>query len=201
MANNADFAVGFAIDCETSGINFNSVNHDITEDYQSVAWGIVAFDSTTFKELDSLYVEIKWDKVSIWSNKAEKVHGLTREYLDENGVSGEEAAALIGEFILQYLHPDDPIVALGANVARFDIPFLRKLLHENGLTFKFAHRSLDTFSLCLPTVGGYSSDEYFEILGIEREVPHNALSDARAALAVFRKISKAWKKAMAAASA
>lgn len=190
----AQFDVVFAVDCETSGLNYKSDN--ITNNYQSVSWGIIAADAETFETIDKLYVEIKHDKSKyMWDYKAEKVHGLTRDYLEENGLSEEEAAAEIGEFILDHTGSvDEPIVLLGHNVATFDLLFLKKLLKGNGLPFKFAHRSLDSFSLSMATVKEYNSDDLFHAFGLGERGDHNALEDAENALEVFRQVNLIWKK-------
>lgn len=187
------FDVVFAVDCETSGLNYKS--SDITTNYQSISWGIIAANPETFETIDELYVEIKHDGSKyMWDYRAEKVHGLTRDYLDENGLCEEDAAATIGEFILDHIGSvTAPVVLLGHNVATFDLLFLKKLLRNNGLDFKFAHRSLDTFSLSMATVKEYNSDDLFEAFGLDERKEHNALEDAHHALEVFRQVNLIWK--------
>lgn len=183
-------SVIFAIDCETSGMKFGAL--DPSEGYQSISWGIVASNTETFKAIDSLYVEIKWDGVSGWSSKAESVHGLSKEHLEQNGMTKEEAAVKIVEFFMKHDPELKHLLFLGHNVRAFDIPFMRRLLDDVDLKLDIAHRSLDTLSLSMGTVMAQSSDELFETLGIKRKEPHNALSDALAALAVYRKIRSIW---------
>lgn len=181
----------FAIDCETSGMNFKT--HDPSVGYQAVSFGVVASDLETFKPKAKLYVEIKWDGVSGWEYKAEKIHGLTKTHLEENGVTKEEAALLLTEFFLDNLpEGKNSIMLLGHNVRAFDIYFLRQLFDEFNIPLKFAHRTLDTLSLGIGTVRSKDSNELFDVLNIKREEPHNALSDALAALKVYRIISTLW---------
>jgi len=181
-----------AVDCETSGMNYD--HDDVSVNYQSLSWGLVVSDITTFKPIDELYVEIKWNGKSRWEGKAERIHGMSREYLDKNGVTEEEAAEKIGIFIYEHFGIDTPIVLCGHNVQVFDRYFLKKLLHSHGLEFKFAHRGLDTFSLSMATVKEYNSDDLFEAVGLSKRGAHNALDDAKYALETYRRINKLWKK-------
>jgi oligoribonuclease (3'-5' exoribonuclease) len=189
--NGAELSVIFATDCETSGMSFTS--NDPSDGFQSVAWGIVAADAKTFKEIDQLYLEIKWDGVSGWNWKAEQIHGLSKEHLEKHGVSKQEAAEMIAEFIYKYVEPEQAVTLLGQNVARFDLVFLRKLMHECDLPIKFSHRQIDSFSIGFATLGAFSSDHLFEILNIKRPNPHNALADARASLKSIRYIHEIFK--------
>lgn len=179
-----------AIDCETSGLSFDQEANDITKGFQSVSWGIIVSDVKTLKPIDSLYVEIQWNGVDQWTNKAEKVHGLSREYLAENGVTEEQAAEEIAAMIADHFDPEDSIVCLGHNVARFDIPFLKKLLFKYGFEFKFAHRCIDTCGMGIVLLGAYDSQQIFDKLGIKRGEVHNALEDIQATLKAARMIKK-----------
>ena len=188
-----EYDVIFAVDCETSGMNFK--DFDLTKNYQSVSWGIIASDAKTYETIDELYVEIQHNPKFKWEMNAEKIHGLSREHLNEHGMSDEQAAAEIGGFILDNNGGDfkKPIVLLGHNVATFDLPFLRKLLHGNGLPLKFAHRSVDTFSISGVTVQEYNSDDLFSAFGCNTRDCHNALDDARMALHVAKSVTMLWK--------
>lgn len=187
-----EFDIVFAVDCETSGINYKS--DDLTSNYQSISWGIIATSQKDFKVIDKLYVEIQHDdSIFLWDWKAEKIHGLSRDHLSKHGETAEDAAAIIGEFFLK--HNDGikkPIVLLGHNVAVFDRPFLKKLMHTHGLDFKFAHRCLDTFSLSMGTVKEFNSDDLFSRFGMPLRKEHNALDDAECALKVYRYVSNIW---------
>lgn len=197
MAKRGKFDVVFAVDCETSGINYERGKcRNVTTNYQSISWGIIAARADNFKKIDEMYVEIQYNpKKYLWDTRAENVHGLSKDYLKENGETEEDAAAMIGEFIAEYLDDlNKPIVLLGHNVATFDKLFLEKLLHGNDLPFKFAHRSLDTFSLSMATVKEYNSDDLFDAFGLDERGYHNALDDADNALQVFRKVNLIWDK-------
>lgn len=178
------------IDCETSGLNFDHSNPDITDGYQSVSWGLIVSNLKTMKPIDELYVEIKWDGESLWHHKAEKTHGLSKAYLEKHGLDGEDAAIEIAQFIGSHFDVDETIVCMGHNVARFDIPFLKKLLIKHGFPFSISHRCLDSSSLAAMTIGTFTSQEMFDVLGINRGDVHNALEDSRATLEACRIIRK-----------
>jgi oligoribonuclease (3'-5' exoribonuclease) len=194
MNNYGELKVFFAVDCETSGINFTS--NDITEGYQSIAWGVIAVDAKTFNPIDKIYLEIKWDGVSEWSNQAERVHGLTKSHLEENGVDKSVAADTLIQFIYDHIEPEDSIILLGQNVARFHLPFLRKLFEEHGYSVKFSQRQIDSFTIGFVTLDCLNSDHLFQTLGVKRKPSHNALSDAEAFLKSVRLIRKIFKDAI-----
>jgi DNA polymerase III epsilon subunit-like protein len=178
------------IDCETTGLNFDSASQDITDGYQSISWGLIVSDLKTMKPLDELYVEIKWDGQSKWHWKAEKTHGLSKDYLEKNGMDEEEAAVTIAQFIASHFEVDDPIICMGINVSRFDIPFLKKLLVKFDFPFSFSHRCIEVSSLALMVIGTFTSQQLFDELGIKRGDVHNALEDSRATLKAARILRK-----------
>lgn len=184
------------IDCETTGLNFDHSNPDITDGYQSISWGMMVSDMKTMKPLDELYVEIKWDGESKWHHKAEKVHGLSKAYLEKNGMDSEDAAIEIAQFIGAHFGVSETIVCMGHNVARFDIPFLKKLLLKYDFPFSFSHRCLDSSSLAAMTLGTFTSQGMFDELGIERGDVHNALEDSRATLQACRIIRKMFESGL-----
>jgi DNA polymerase III epsilon subunit-like protein len=181
-----------AIDTETSGINFDSAI--VADGYQIVSIGLIVADAQTFAPIEELYLLIKWNGLSKWSDKAESIHGLSKKYLEEHGLSEEEAAMKIGLFIDKHFGIDNALNLLGHNVVTFDMPFFRQFLERNGLPFKFAHRHCDTFSLSMGTVKAYDSNELFDIMGFEKRGKHNALEDARMSLKSYAMISKMWNK-------
>lgn len=181
-----------ALDTETSGINFEAMT--VAEDYQMVSVGMIVADTENFEPMDELYIVIKWDGKSKWSEKAEEVHGMSKQYLAKNGVSPEEAAEKIALFLDKHFGIDKAINLLGHNVVHFDLQFLKQFLWKYGLPFKFAHRHFDTFSLSMGTVRAFDSNELFDMMGFEKRKSHNALDDAKMSLAAFRIISKMWKK-------
>ena len=174
-----------AIDCETSGLKYNS--DDPSEDFQSVSWGIIVADAKTLKPIEELYVEIKWDGESLWSMGAQKIHGLSKEYLEENGMTDEEAVVAIGSLIAKHFGTDNALCCLGHNVATFDVPFLKRLFRKHGIELKFGNRHVDTSSIGFVNWGVFTSDALFEEVGYEARGDHNALDDARMALEAARR--------------
>lgn len=173
-----------ALDVETSGLNFDT--DDPSVNYQVVSIGLIVSDGD-FNPIDEFYTEIKWNKTSHWNNKAESIHGLSKEYLEQNGVHEGEAAVSITEFMLKHFEPDEKIILLGHNVRSFDFYFFNKLMRKFDFFFQFSHRVVDTFPLGLIMFGAENSDELFDIFFPSRKT-HNALQDAKMTLTVCKKI-------------
>jgi len=173
-----------AIDCETSGLKYNC--DDPSEGFQSVSWGIVIADAETLKPIEELYIEIKWNGESEWALGAQKIHGLSKEYLEENGMTEEEAVIAIGNIITKYFGINS-LCLLGHNVATFDIWFLKRLFRKFGIELKFGNRHVDTSSVGFVNWEVFTSDQLFEEVGYESRGDHNALDDARMALESARR--------------
>lgn len=192
------FQYVLAMDCETTGLNFGG--NDPSDGHQAVSWGIIVADTVTFKPVEELYVEIKWNANSIQSHKtdpefgktAEGIHGLTRSHLTQNGVSEEEAVIQIANMIVKYWGTDNAIATLGHNVATFDMPFLRSMFQRVGVPLKFANRHFDSCSLGVGTVGSFTSNALFETMGNEERQHHNSLDDCVMSLGAFRTIKRLW---------
>lgn len=182
------------VDCETSGFCRSSddqaVNVLTGERYQAVSWGIIVANADTLQPIEELYLEVKWDHVSGWDTGAQKIHKLSKEYLDENGVTTTEAVEQIAGLILDHFGPDTYVNVAGNN-PWFDLCFLRALLRSEGLEIKFSNRLIDTNSVGFAVFGTYSSDELFEIVSPKtRNEKHNALEDAQNALKVLEMTRK-----------
>lgn len=180
------------MDCESSGMTRNNIDPSYDPEtgkvYQAVSWGFVVVDSQTMKKIDTLYVELKWDGQSTWDSAAEKVHGLSKSYLDKNGLSTEEAAEVIYNFIDRYFGPLSINVltpCAGHNVSTFDIYFLRRLFSKFGINFLTGNRFIDTSTLGFVCYNEFNSDDLFNILNIQRTT-HNALEDALCSYKVIK---------------
>ena len=194
------------VDCETTGICFKSDNPVFDdkhgERHQTVSWGVVVADAVTLQPIEELYVEIKWNETSIAAREknpnfgkvAERVHGLTREYLDEHGMTEEEAVVKIANLILKYWGPKNGIHTLGHNVITFDLPFLRDLFKRQGVVLKTGNRHFCTNSIGWGTFGSVTSDELFELVGCDARGAHNALDDALMSLKAARVIRGIFQK-------
>lgn len=190
MASSSKIEKILVMDCETTGMFFGTDDPTTngTQRYESVAWGFIVIDGESFEILDTLYVEIQPSATALWSDKAEEVHGLTRQYLQVNGKEREDAACDIAELLLKHF-TDKVIVTAGQNVASFDKPFLKQLLKDHGLMehFRFSHRCLDTFSVGMTLFGFTDSDQLFGAFNCRQAGSrHNALADAGAVLKVMR---------------
>lgn len=177
-----------AIDVETSGF---SKGDDITLNYQIVSIGLIVADRD-FNAIDSFYCEIKWNGTSHWDKYAEKIHGMSKEYLEEHGLTEEDAVYEITAFLLKHYNADEYIYFLGHNPRNFDVPFFTKLTNKYDVHFKIGHRTVDSFSVGFTALGANNSDELFNFFYKKRD-EHNALDDASMSLGVCRKIKKLMK--------
>lgn len=189
---NTKFDYVLACDFETSGLALGCLdptfNPATGEKYQAVSGGLIVASAKTLKPIEKLYVEIKHDDRYVWSEGAEKVHGLSREYLAKNGLTRFDAAGRIVTFLEKYFGPISEIrriVMAGHNVATFDRYFLIELLQELGIELSIGNRHLDTFSNGFVLWGTTDSDEVFDMLGKVRD-QHNALEDAELSLDTLR---------------
>lgn len=192
-----DYILG--MDCETTGINFDS--YQPSKGQQSVSWGFLVIDARTLDVIEELYIEIKWNKEMkkkrkedpYFGKKAEDIHGLTYDYLDQNGVDEEEAAVQIANLIYRYWGPNNTISSLGANTVKFDMDFLMSLLNKYGINPRVAARHIDSHSIGFATVGSFSTDEFFSTMGLEDRGKHNALEDIKMTLESIRRVRVIWK--------
>ena len=181
-------------DVETSGLAFNQPDPSFDpvtgETFQIVSIGLVVTDFATLKEIETLYLEIKWNGESTWSQKAQDVHGLSLAYLEANGIEEEEAAVQIAQLILKYWGPNSPVSLLGHNVATFDKPFIDRLLKKFGINVRYGSKHIDTNSVGAIVFGTHNSDDLFETVGLPPRDPskHNALIDAQNAVAACRSV-------------
>lgn len=193
-----EFKFVLAMDCETTGLKMNA--DDASEGHQAISWGLIVADAKTFKAIEELYVEVKWnDEMKAkraadptFGKKAESIHGLTYEHLEANGLSEDEALLKIGALILKYWG-DTSVRTLGHNVHLFDMPFFRAMFRRHDLKIRFGNRHYDTNSLGFGTTGAFNSDDLFTTMGFEKRGEHNALDDAKMSLGVYRITKKLWK--------
>lgn len=187
-----------AMDCETTGLAWNSADPSIG--HQAVSWGFIVADGKTLKPIEELYVEIKWNNESKAARKADpqfgvgaaNIHGLTYDYLEKNGMSEEDAVVKIANLIIKYWGPTTLIKALGHNVQMFDIPFLRAMFKRHGIELPLGSRHYDSNSAGFITVGSYTSDALFDTMGFDSRSSHNALEDTRMSLESCRRIRLLW---------
>lgn len=187
-----------AIDCETTGIGPNRSNP--SEGQQAVSWGVIVADAMTLKPIEELYVEIKYNEESRKARErdsnfgvdAAAIHGLSFKYLEEHGITEEEAVVKIANLIIKHWGPDMPIKALGHNVVSFDIPFLDEMFKRHGIVLQFGHRHYDTNSVGFVTTGSFTSDAFFSTMGFDTRGSHNALEDTKQSLECARRVRVLW---------
>lgn len=194
-------------DTETTGLCTNAdnpaYNPETGEKHQIVSIGMIVADAQTFETIDELYVEIKWNDDSLdqrekdpsFGKRAEEIHGLTLEYLEDNGVDEEQAVIMIGEFILKHF-ADENIRTAAHNGATFDVPFLKTLFRKYQIELKFGNRHCDTWSIGFATFETYNSDDLFAECGFDARGDHNALEDARMALESLKIVRTIFKKGL-----
>jgi DNA polymerase III epsilon subunit-like protein len=174
------------LDTETSGSTFGTYEETFQK-YQVLSVGAIVATSDTFEPVATLYFTIKFDASKYeWSDGAEKVHGLTREALERDGLTDEEAAATLAEFILTYFGTGK-VMFLGHN-PDFDIAGMDQLLEKHGLMPDLHHVVLDTSALGFITVGKFRSTELFNLMCGTRAEKHNALDDAHMTLQVAQNV-------------
>jgi DNA polymerase III epsilon subunit-like protein len=178
---------GLCIDWETSGATWGG---DSTKEWQGIAFGAVVFNTKTFEPVEKLYREVKFDaKKYGWSMDAQRIHGITQEHLEANGIDAADAAADLAEMILKYFGTEK-VMFLGHN-PEFDRRFTNQLLMNLNIEFSIEkspnevdgwipihHVMLDTSAAGFITMGLYKSDLLFDAMGLEERKEHNALTDA-----------------------
>jgi DNA polymerase III epsilon subunit-like protein len=161
-------------DIETSGLKVGT--------HQIVSIGLIAANKQTFKTIEKLYVELKFDGTKYqWSKAAEDIHGLTRDYLDKNGLEHEEACEQIAGFIYNHFGTNR-IITLTHNGHNFDIPFLNHFLNQFDIFLNYHTLQIDSAAVGCVCLGVNRSDDLFETLGLNARNSHNALTDAEMTL-------------------
>jgi DNA polymerase III epsilon subunit-like protein len=184
---------GILIDFETSGSDVTNKNHGI---YQGISFGALMVDMANFEVVDSIYREIKFDETKYqWTKSAEEIHGFTREYLAENGISQEDALADLMGWIMKWIYVPEKLFVMGHNVP-FDQIFIRQLFEIGGLDINFHHIHIDTSPIAYFLVQEYRSDVVFDLFaGTERDT-HNALDDCWACYETLKTIKTIFMKGM-----
>ena len=191
----AQFDKILVMDSETTGVQLGSCLYPCRSKnggyFQPISWGMIVADFQTLKPIEELYVEIQWDGKSIWQNGAQKVHGLSIEYLQQNGITEIEAVERIGSLIMEHWGPENNVHIMGHNPS-FDLAFLDDMFKRYDIELKFSHRMYDTNTLGGILLNCFTSDQLFSAMGMPDRHTHNALEDARYTLEVARKIRLLW---------
>ena len=192
----AQFDKILVIDSETTGIQTGTCLYPCRAKnggyYQPISWGMIVADFQTLKPIEELYLEIQWDGKSIWSEGAQKVHGLSIEYLQTHGVTEIEAVEQIGSLIMEHWGPENNVHVMGHNPS-FDMSYLDDMFKRYDISLKFSHRMYDSNTISGILLDCYTSDQLFSTMGLPIRTKHNALEDARYTLSVMRNIKTIWK--------
>lgn len=191
------FKFVLAMDCETTGLN--KEHDDPSLGHQAVSWGIIVADAHTLLPIEKLYVEIKWNDESKRARKrdanfsvsAAAIHGLTYDYLEEHGISEQDAVEQIGYLILKYWGPDGHINALAHNV-NFDLSFFRAMFRRHGIELTFGSRQIDSNSAGFVMLESFTSDQFFSTMGMDERAHHNAMEDIEHTLESCRRLRLIW---------
>lgn len=190
------------LDWETSGADFNLSYEEQSKIYQGVQLGLVVANTETFEEVDSMKVNIKFDPKFKWEDAAEKIHGLSREFLEQNGMPRDEAAVEVIEFLVRHFNKDifylegekkemnSHRLCFGGHNLEFDISHFKALLAHVGFCVDDHHVKLNTTVIGFTAVGLYRSNDLFPLFGAEERGDHDALEDARQSLAVARGVKE-----------
>lgn len=183
MAKNIP-TLGLAIDWETSGYSLP----DYASKHQGISIGAAVFNLKTFEPIETYYQVIKFNKKYEWDQGAERIHGLSREFLYENGVSQEDAALEFGSLILKYFG-DSKIVLLGHR-CYFDKAFTNQLFDTVDMTLPWDPIQIDSAAFALSFLGVTLSDDLFDICGMPPRTEHNALEDVLMTLESIKSIKQ-----------
>ena len=175
---------GLAIDWETSGYSLPSY----AANHQGISFGAVVFDLATLAPIDELYCEIKFDSKYKWEDEAEKIHGLSRAYLEKNGITQEDAALQLGTMVLKYFG-DGKVMILGHRVW-FDEAFTDQLMSVVDLEIKYDPIRLDSAAISVLLLEIQRSDDIFDVLGLPSRGEHNALEDVIFTLEALKRLKE-----------
>lgn len=184
---------GLLIDFETSGSDVTNKNH---QQYQGISLGALIVNMEKFEVVDGYYVEIKFNESKyLWSEEAEKVHGLTKDYLEANGVSQEEALGGLLEVIMRWIGFTDKLFIMGYNI-EFDKGFMQQLFDDCEVPINFHHIMIDPAPMAYFLVQEYRSDRVFSLFSdMSREV-HNALEDCYICFDVLKTMREVFMKGL-----
>lgn len=184
------------IDVETSGYDLhNMLDRSGNGKFQMVSLGAIVASANTLKELDQFYIEFKYMPECVWAPEAERIHKLSKEYLEENGVDYQDGFVELTKFLIKHYDPSRSITLGGHNVSTFDRHFLIQLFNHNDAAIQLSGQCVDSYTLGKVLLNANNSNELFEQVGISRDA-HNALEDARASLKAARLVKKLYETAL-----
>lgn len=177
------------IDFETTGID---VFRDEPIDFGAV---LVDFNLTIKNEFSS---KILINKSVYLTKRAFNIHNISNEDLEKSPHQKE----VINNFFNQF---GTDFRLAGWNTS-FDVSFLRKICHKNGMMVKYNkinHRHIDTQSLGFLAVelglvehGKNSLNDWVSYFGFTRSDRHSAVEDAKLTLQVYKELLSMFKSSL-----
>ena len=171
-------SVYFCIDVEASGQTPGQFS------LLSIGGVVVRWSGDRHRRGDNFYVELR-PHFEGWSPAAEKIHRLTRPYLETNGVEASEAMLALGAWVKTQLARRERPVFVGHN-APFDWMFIAWYFAEFGVSNPFGYKAIDTKALMMgkhriPWKDSHKeklADLYPHLHTPPPDKTHNALVDA-----------------------
>lgn len=161
-----------AFDLETTGLN--------TQTDHIIQIGLVKFNKSTYEELGHIMFYIKPESDFSIDPYAQEKHGISKDFVIENGVLLRDVWGEISEFI-----GDCDILSYNGN--SFDVPMLYNNLKRYNLEFDFvSHKYYDSMIVERKRIQYKLSETYKRYTGKELEDAHDALADVRATVQVFK---------------
>lgn len=161
-----------AFDVETTGLSQ-------TEDY-IIQLSAIKFERFTYEQIKTFNYYIKPVHPYDIKPGAFEAHGLTKEFIEENGVPLVRVA---DEFIEMF--DDADILTFNGN--RFDVNMIYKDLLDIGKNFPMADKIFyDSYGIETRLNPRKLSNVYFNYTGFCLEDAHNSLADVQATIEVFK---------------
>ncbi len=182
----------FITDWETSGLR-DLYNTSFHSGAQGIQFGgcVVEDISHSWTIVDEIQFDVKWmgDVYPdlTWNDEAEKIHGLSKEYL-ANKKTPEETAMPFQLFIERNFKDSGKVMMGGFN-PHFDEYFTYQFMTMAKLRSSpigFHYRMLDMQTLGTTLLGLSTTNEVFKKIGVNFRGKHNALQDARLTVDAFR---------------
>ncbi len=177
------------IDFETTGID---VFRDEPIDFGAV---LVDFDWTIIKEFSST---ISINKSVYLTKKSFNIHNISKEILEKSPNQKEVISKFFNQFGTDF--------RLGGWNTSFDVSFLRKICHKNGMMVQYNrinHRHIDAQSLgflaCelgLVKSGISSLNDWINYFGLIRSNNHSAIEDAKLTFQVYIELLNLFKSSI-----
>ena len=181
------------------GLDFETSGSDINDGAVPIQLGLATRVSGKLETTSLLIGGWQWGKDATWSDEAEEIHGFSKQDLE-----GIEPVRLIDIRLAHWLihvgkatGPRMWNLAVGWNVAGFDMPFIRKYMP--ALSSLLSYRTIDLNALVLAASNGQVS-EYKRIKSLAKDGAahaigreaawHDAGYDAEASLRAYEYLAE-----------